>query len=118
MPWHAPHRASAPDVSVHAGTAAGSARLAPWQATFVHVVPFQIGVAPLAVARPEKVTCTVPSRWTGSRIAPGTTWQLEQASAVVRVGVWWAGSASVSGQVLSPAAWNAPHWPLPSPRST
>jgi hypothetical protein len=35
-PWHAPHLDCAPDVSSQAGTAAGSARLAPWQATFVH----------------------------------------------------------------------------------
>ena len=62
MPWHAPHLACAPDVSFQAGTAAGSARFAPWQATFVHCAPFQTGSAPRAVASPEKVTCTVPSR--------------------------------------------------------
>ena len=38
IPWHAPHLACAPDVSFQAGTAAGSARFAPWQATFVHWV--------------------------------------------------------------------------------
>src|SRR5580698_10901955 len=67
MPWHAPHLAWAPEVSFQAGTAAGSARFAPWQATLVHCVPLQTGVAALAVASPEKITCTVPSRCTGSR---------------------------------------------------
>ena len=46
MPWHAPHFACAPEASFQAGTAAGSGRFAPWQATFVHWPPFQTGSAP------------------------------------------------------------------------
>ena len=61
-PWHAPHAACAPDVSFHAGRAGGPARFAPWQAVFVHCEPVHAGWAPRAVASPEKVTCTVPSR--------------------------------------------------------
>jgi hypothetical protein len=102
VPWQAPQRACAPDASFQSGTAAGSASFAPWQATFVHWLPLQTGSAPLDVARPEKTTCTVPSRWTGSRIVAGTTWQLEQATGSVRVGLSCAGCAAVLGQGLSP----------------
>ena len=118
MPWHAPHLAWAPEVSLQAGTAAGSARFAPWQATFVHWMPSQMGAAARAVTSPENVTCTVPSRWTGSRIVVGTTWQFEQARGSVSVGFWWEGCAAVLGQGLSPVPWHPPHRPLPSPRST
>jgi len=72
IPWHAPHFAALPDGSVHTGTAAGSARFAPWQATAVHEVPFHTGDEPRATARPVKVTWTIPSRWNGSVIDVGT----------------------------------------------
>src|SRR5580704_8812986 len=58
-PWHVPHLAAAPDASLQAGATTGSARFAPWHATFVHRPPLQTGRAPLAVASPEKATCTV-----------------------------------------------------------
>jgi len=89
IPWQAPHLDAAPDVSVQIGTTAGAlGRLAPWHATSLHALPFHVGVAPRAAARPANWTVTTPSRCPGEKIEEGTIWQLVHSIGSVMVGFW------------------------------
>lgn len=119
IPWQAPHFAAAPDISVHTGrTSGGLGRFEPWQATPLHALPFQVGTAPRATARPANWTFTTPSRCPGEWIDEGTTWQLAHAIGSEIVGLLWDGWAAELGQGLVPVPWQAPHVPLPFPSST